>query len=235
MDWVYFDFANTVTIEYGSYYWIVVGRSGTSDTENFYNVDLDEQAEYTDGILRVWDGSAWQARWTDADMAFRVLGAEETTAQISTMANGTGDITAVEILDASGIYGNQYRDGDTTAYDEVMALLDAGTSNNARLLARVTPEARLQLYEQDDIASLYYTMLRSDGTLRESTGASLPHGLLPYARWIVLEDLPSVLGHLADISPFFVRRAQYNVTDGTYVLEPQGMRTPWDATEVSQG
>jgi len=236
MNWVEFQLNNTDTISYGTKYWIVVSRSGSNSLTNYYTVDVDEEAGYTLGTLKLWDGSGWQDRWTDADMAFRVLGAEETTTQIDTIASSRGEIDDVEILDASGVYSNQYREGDATALDEVAALLEVGTSANKRLIATVNHSRNLLVSAQTTKpTAVPELLLQADGALRDAYGMPYAHGKLPVGKWVTLADVPTVIGNMADVSPFYVSRAQFDVEGGRWTLEPQGRPSPWDIGEIGQG
>lgn len=236
MGWVEFQLNNTDTISYGTTYWIVVSRSGSNSLVDYYTVDVDEEAGYTLGTLKLWDGSGWQSRWTDADMAFRVLGAEETTLQIDTIASNRGEIADVEILDASGVYSNQYREGDNTALDEVLGLLESGTSAGKRLIATVNTARRLLVSAQTARpTNVPELMLQSDGALRDAYGMQYAHGKLPVGVWVTLVDVPAIIGNMADVSPFYVSRAQFDTERGAYTLEPQGRPSPWEIAEIGQG
>lgn len=215
MEWTAFGFGNTNTISYGTTYWIVISRSGANDAQNYYMVDVDESLAYPRGVLKLWTGAAWADRATNADLIFRVMGAWETTAQIrQIVADVCPFLAGVDIVSPSGVYSNQYRNGETLALDELEALLDSGTSNGRRLLAEVTPERILRIYEQP--AAAESLLMASDGTLQTLTGGAWGPGKLPHGQWIGLLDED-------DEAPFFCERAEVDCQSGHYsALEPEG-------------
>ncbi len=115
-DWIEFDMGNTQSIAYGTTYWIVVSRTSSNDIDDYYVVDVDEELGYSRGSLKLYTGSAWTTRYNDADLSFRILGAELTTTQIDSIYDSVGQFfSTIDVVDSSGVYGNQYREGDKTA------------------------------------------------------------------------------------------------------------------------
>lgn len=233
MNWVAFDLGNTATISYGSTYWLVISRTVANDIDNYYAVDVDEGLGYSRGALKVWTGAAWVARATDADLAFRVLGAWETTKQIQEIYNACNQFfAALDLVDSSGVDSLQYRDGDGAGWAEVESLAAAGSSTGRRLLVSSTPDRvlRVQLQEQAGDNNL---LLSTDGALRMPTGRLLPAGHLPTAKWVRLADVPGNVDALASLANIFIERAEW--TSGRLRLEPQGAPNVWDLGQVDQG
>ncbi len=227
MEWSAFVFGNTNTISYGTTYWIVISRSGANDAQNYYMVDVDEALSYPRGALKLWTGAAWADRATNADLLFRVMGAWETTVQIRQIVADAGPfLTGVDIVNASGVYSNQYRNGETLALDELEDLLDSGTSNQRRLLAEVTPERILRIYEQP--AANEDLLITSDGSLLNLVGGDWAPGKLPHGRWIGLAD--------DDEEPFFCERAEVDCATGRYsALEPENAGSAWQVGQLQKG
>lgn len=236
MDWVTFDLANTQTITAGTTYWIVVSRTGANQAKDYYEIDVDEDILYTNGVLKLWDGAAYVARVPDADMIFRVLGAWETTRQITQMVTDVGDsFTATDLIHTSGIYTNQYRDGKTKALDELVDLLESGTTNDRRLLAKVTIERILRIYEQPAQTAEAQILQAEDGSLRNLAGQPLEHGRLCAGQWIERTDIPQTVAALTKLSPFFAERCEYDCQRNTMRIEPQGTASAYDVGTVVQG
>lgn len=230
MAWVEFDMGNTQSVAYGTTYWIVVSRTGSNDIDDYYLVDTDEAIGYSRGSFKVYTGSAWTTRHIDADMAFRVRGAVETTTQINSIYTAVGQFfTGIDLVNASGIYSNQYREGDTTGKSEIDALLSSGTSAGVRLLAATTVDGVLKIYAQpsageDDL------MLRNNGRISWQSGSYINDGWLPVGKWLKIGDIPPNVDVLSSLASIFIERAEFR--DGALRVEPQGMPSPWDVSNV---
>ena len=236
MEWVPFVLTNVNSVNYGVTYWIVISRTGANSHSDFYLVDVDEALSYPRGLCKLWNGVTWVDRATNADLVFRVLGSWMTTAQIQQIATDVGPFfAAVDIANASGIGSNQYRNGQTTALDELIALIESGTSAGRRLLAEVTPERTLKIYEQP-ASTAVGLLMDNDGKLTTLAGGALEPGKLPHGQWVALTEIPPSVGSLSPISPFFVERAEYDCVAGAYsALEPQGSPDAWGVGGIREG
>ena len=95
-----------------------------------------------------------------------------TTTQIGAIVTASGQfLSATDVIDASGIVSNEYRDGNKRASDEIASLLKQGVSGGRRLLATVTGDRRLKVYQEPAQQASSYYWLRSNLELRD-----------PYAR-----------------------------------------------------
>jgi len=229
-DWIVFDLGNTQAIAYGTTYWIVISRTSSNEIANYYAVDVDEDLGYSRGSLKLYTGSAWTTRYNDADLAFRILGAELTTTQVDSIYDGVGQFfSTIDVVDSSGVYSNQYREGDKTAKAEIDDLLASGTSTANRMLATVTPDGALKIYAQPT-AGEGDIVLRSTGQVGWPAGGLITDGWLPVARWIQLADIPRSVDALAGLANIFIERADYR--DGNLQIEPAGMPSPWDVGKL---
>lgn len=231
--WVAFPLGNVVTLSYGVTYWISIFRTGSDNIDNYYIVAVDEDLGYGRGALRLWTGSAWVNRATNADLCFRVLGAWETTRQIQEIYTASNQhFTALDIVTGSGVVSNQYRTGDSTALAEVQALAAAGATGGVRLLVATTPDWVLRVQVQPGSGE-NNLLLASDGRLRMPTGRLLPAGRLPTGQWVRLADVPANVDALASLANIFIERAEWS--NGALRLEPQGAPSAWEIGAVSQG
>ncbi len=235
-NWVTFEMSNLDTITYGTDYWIVISRTGANEAYNYYIVEVDEELGYSRGLLKLWDGAAWQTRAPDADLLFQVQGSVVTTTQLDTLITTSGQfIEDVDIVDASGVSSIQYRNGDNLALDEAEDLLATGTSAGERLLADVTVERIARIYAQASADDNTNYILGSDGQLRDAFNHVIEHGKLPVGAWIDIEDIPAAIGSLTRISPFFCESASMDCNSGKIRIEPQGQPSAWDIGEISEG
>jgi hypothetical protein len=129
MAWEWASLSNTDSIADGTDYWVVVRRASSNEPDNCYIIGVDESSTAGLDNVQVYDGSAYQQRSPTANLTFRVWGGVETTEQIDTMITQNGQVfESVEIIDASGVETNQYRDGLSLLRTEVEALLNQGDS-----------------------------------------------------------------------------------------------------------
>lgn len=225
MDWLTFTLANTDTITNGTTYHLVVSRTGSNDPDNYYVVDLDPDVKYAAGGLKLYNGAAWVSRATAADLMFRVKGSQATTDQIVDLVDASEFLAGVDVVDASGISSWQYRDGASTGLNELLALLRSGTSNGQRLLARVSDDLHLRVWEQPARASVEPAIiLGADRNLYNRTGGAVGHGRLCAGQWIDLAEVPPTVGFANRLTPLFVERAVMNCRDEVVTIIPAGMR-----------
>lgn len=241
-DWVTFQFANTTGLSVATTYWIrlEMGVTAELDTGNYYEVMVDEDKLYTAGALKVYDGTAYQDRPTDADMLFRVLGREETTAQIAEIVEQEGQFfVGSDIRNTSSVYINQYRPGRSTGWQEVLALLELGTANDRRLLAEVTMDRYLAVREEEAEPAMPDYWLLADGSIVDRIGERLAAGDMRFVgRWMGLKDvLPptAAISYIAKPTPFFCEAADYDFATERYRIRPRGAPDVWTFGEVGQG
>ncbi|GIV73532.1 hypothetical protein [Caldilinea sp.] len=197
-------------------------------------------------VVEMADGGELEARllcrgwWETLRWRYYANGATnsvETTAQVAAIVDAVGQFfTGVDVVDASGIYGSEYRSGDNTALDEVAALLRLGTGDGRRLLATVTV-GRLLRVEAEPQAGSLELFLAGDGLVVDLLGRPLAPGLVPVGRWVGLRDvLPGgVPAYLGSPSPFFVERGEYAVERGRLSLTPRGLPSPWEVVRLVEG
>lgn len=220
-EWTEFELSSDVTLVAGTTYWIRVTRSGGMDVANFYVADGNSSEGYTNGELKLWDGSAWVTWGLPCDLNFRVTGTQETTAQISTIIDDAGEfVIATDIDDASGVHRNQYRNGDSTALFEIIELLNIGTSNNRRLLMRILSNYHLRVYEEPAQYEMDYS-LDAGNIVRDQYGAIVPPSICPVGVWMRFEDvIPSTIdiSRLMNAGFVFVEEAEYTAIDNHYQI-----------------
>lgn len=229
MNWVKATFSRANSLTYGTTYWVVVTRTGANDPNNYYMVDLSEDATYADGVFKLWNGSAWASRTPNVDMPFQVWSHRETTNQISDMLTAAGQfLVAQDIQVASGRFSRQYRNGDQTAQAELERLLAAGVNGGRRLLASVTADRVAHIYQEPIYNSDSAPLLNDDNVILEPSGAApWEAGKLPHGQWLTLTDeLPADAG-------VFIERAEFDAGAGKYTaLETKGAPNPWDVVNL---
>jgi len=211
--WTSFTLDSAVDLSTETTYHIHVSRSGAVDADNYYMIEANAAAGYENGSMKIYSTtlSAWVNKNMDA--LFKVVGSVASTTQISNILTDSGEfLSGIDIEDVSGIDTHLYRNGDYTAWTEIMALLDIGTSNDLRLLAEISRSRRMRIYEEDAITSVGYK-LDSEGILYTSAGRVVPPEDCLVGKWIALEDVvPDTVDTsvLVSPSPIFVDEAEYS-------------------------
>lgn len=240
--WTEFTLDSPVALSTGTTYHIVVDRSGGVDVDSYYLVDTNRDNGYPNGSLKLWrtDPGEWIARSEKGDMLFKVVGELETTEQISDLNTNVGEfITATDIEGASGVDSSPYRNGDSRAMRELLDLLKAGTSNSRRLLADVSIDRRMRIYEEAAKQSRDNSYkVDSKGLLFGINDQRIEGTECVVAEWCYLLDvIPDTadVSKLASPSPFFIEEAQYSDRGGYQILRVRDQRDVFDIGGVTEG
>lgn len=227
-NWIKVTLSNTVLLQPGVTYWIVVSRTGANDWDDFYLVDVSEELGYAAGVLRVWDGASWHIREPDADLLFRVLGATRTTTQLREMAESAGwQIAGVDVSVDSGVSVNQYRAGDGTVLSEMLDLLDIGTAWGTPLQALITADRVLHIQERPAINPGNDWAYTADGIVRLPGGHEVERAVLPVGRWLELKGGPRIADALTKLSPIYCRAAEYTADEDRVIPDPS-LQSIWE-------
>jgi hypothetical protein len=230
-DWIEFDLGSGAPLGTSTTYWIVLIPSFQEDEDDFYMVDGNESEGYNPtgwsaGQFKIYNGS-WST-WGDKsdgsyipmDMNFILLGEEETTDQIADMVTDSNFLLDTDIVDASGINQNQWRNGDKTAKTEIEELLELGTSNDLRMLCRVAPNLHLEVWEEPVLNEEDFS-ISHDEIIFDQYGAIVPNSTCPVGMYLRYEDIiPENVNadQLLDIGYVFVEKAEYDCTNDTYKI-----------------
>ncbi len=189
LDWYTLSITET-ELAANTMYGLALERSGGIDAANYYTVAVDPALGYAGGAFKIWNGTAWVSRPSDVDMNFQinVNNQVESTSQVRDMAIAYGEfIEAVDIDTASGVLLPSYRDGDTTALEEIRQLLVMGGPNGRRYLAEVDENRRLHIWEEPAVQESYY--LDRWGDLSDARGMMITPWMPPVGIWARLRDV----------------------------------------------
>lgn len=197
-------------------YGLQVSRSGAVDASNYFVVGVNEAKGYAGGAFKVWNGSAWVARGTDADLCFNVLVNDlvETSKQIRDLSTNFGpSVINAEIIEAnSGVFMRSFRDGETTALKEIEELLEGGTVNGRRLMCEVDANRNFVLREEPADTTVAYS-LDKKGNLFGPQGNQIPAHRPAIGVYVRLRDLmagASSSVRLADPTVQFIDSAEWS-------------------------
>lgn len=231
--WITLELDTEVPLSLATTYHVQIDRTGANDVVNYYVIGVDENLNYASGVMKFYTGQAWLARnWDgvtpDADLAFVIGGVEATTTQIETALASAEFITDVEIKQASGVNTSPYRNGDQRLLDVVRELLRAGISGGARLLATVTKDRIVQLYQAPEKTAYAYLINRR-GEISTATDGPVDLQKCPVAVWMRRTDIPGEANteRLVDLSKFYVEAAEFSVANG-YTPTPRGAQRPFE-------
>lgn len=225
--WVEITLTKAATLTSGTTYWLVIDRSSTLDIDDYYTVGIDQEAGYSAGSVLVKDAAgAWQSPPKPLSLTFRVLGSTETTEQLSALRTGAGQfLSGTDIVDASGRYMCQYRDGTLRGSEVADKLLALGTTANRWLLATVTVDRYLQLDAEDAPPTTPEYYIDKDGNIVGNFGQSLAEGQCPVGVWASLLEVGTLSSALEALAPIFVVTCDYDPESGKRTFEARGQKT----------
>jgi hypothetical protein len=233
MSWRQFPFANTTSLTYGATYWIVMRRT-TPSINAYYIVDVNEEATYAAGQVKVSadNGATWSVRSPAADFPFRIVGRRETTEQLADILAANEEFDTVLIQDASGIETEPFREGSSLAYDELLHLLEMGTSTLERLLLTVLEDRTVLVRKQPASSALNYILDHTD-VLRHAAGARVEPGMGIAGEWVSVNLL--LLNEEWRSRSLFATVAEYSAAEDFLTFATEGNRKPAYLARTRQG
>lgn len=239
MTWREIDISAT-NISNNTRYWLVIRRTDPNNASgiHYYRVDVDESQGYSSGSMQIYSGCTWRARTVNADMLFRIVGTQETTSQISEMIDSTGEfLNSTEIIDNSGVDTNQWRDGESTTLDEIIRLINTGTTANRRLMFDITPTRDVVIREEPG-ESLNVYLLYANGDMFTRRGIPVRKQDATVGIWAKLVDVvPGNIAKAQTINPdtIFIEEAEYFVQSDVYIPKARISDSPWQIGLITGG
>lgn len=218
-----FVMTSSVDLSGANTYWLQFDNGGAQQV----NINASISNVYARGVLKGYNGAAWTTAASSPylDLPFLLGGVVQTSQQVEDMITAGGQfIAAVEVEASSGVWTSPYRNGDRTALAEVEALLKTGVSAVKRLLATVTVDRHVRIYQEPDPTDPTYYM-QADGALFDFNRAPLDKALCPVGIYVALKDvIPATVDFsvLASPTPFFVEEASFDARSLTYRPTPRG-------------
>jgi hypothetical protein len=161
-------------------------------------------------------------------MAFKLWATLDSTAKIAAIVAGaTGVVSSTYAQNLSSVRTRQLRDNRSTAWEEIIQLLNTGNSAGARLLASVTPQGTLVIDAESAYDARETLTWTRDGRLRYANGRYLLPGQLPVGKWVQVEALLTA-DWQADTTRFLADSAEYDAENGRWSLRPKAAANPFD-------
>ena len=239
--WMEFPLSASVTLSPSTIYWIHAQRSSSVDPNNYFMLDTNLDNGYPRGSMYLYNTTlaAWVSNPGKGDLIFRLVGVQETTEQIANIIDICGQFFPGSIIEnESGIESGQYRNGDSTGLYELEKLLLVGTSNARRLLAEVTHNRYLRIYEEP-VKPVDTFGLDKNGRLSFKNNTPMDIELCPVGIWCHLVDvIPSTVDLSMVASPdlFFIEEAEYSPNIRRYqILRTRDQSSVFDIGGIEQG
>ncbi len=184
LDWVKFTLSAPVSVSPTPVTVLRVLRSGSLDDANYYALSADQGQNYTPGTGNYFNGTNWLAKVPPADLAFLVVGVEDTGLQLKAAVESGQFITGCRAVE-SGIDGRLYRDGTQRAGEEAERLLRMGADG----LARVDPSRQVEISAAPPAGAGSPFRLGAGGVLERADGRPACCSDQPVGQWAQLAAL----------------------------------------------
>ncbi len=171
-------------------YGIMLSRSGAIDAVNYFAIAADGTVSGSTELLFLYNGTSWSVRSPSTEANFRVLVNDdvESSMQIHDLASNYGQFLTEVVVDAaSGVDLPSYREGKTTALEEIRALMESGGPSGRRYLAEITPERGLHVWEEPASGETY--LMSRQGRIYDLTGTAVAPWCPPVGCWLRLRDV----------------------------------------------
>lgn len=213
--WVEIEFSGNNTITGGYDYAIIISRTGSPSTTDYYEVQLDDESSES-GVLFTNDGiGSWTAHGEDHDLIFQVTGVEETTEQMENVLN-LSEYLDFYIEAESGLDDSLYMGTYESAKSKLEKLLDFGTSTNKQLVAITDLEQNLYIREQQSKTQLHRLIrVTTEGQIKDDMGNYIEDGELIFDRWVELDDSFTPYAYSANFNRTYIAECEWNDTTKT--------------------
>jgi hypothetical protein len=241
--WMEWPLTTPVALTAGTTYYLGLRRTGSPSMTAGYEVSIDDEGNYANGSLRVYNGTAWVEIVTDppggADMPFRLIGEIKSTAQLAKALEVVPAFNNNLVLVDSGVMVRQYIADPKIVLDEITDMLDAGTVDGKRLVATVMQDRSVVVDVQEEASyGSQNLLLDDDGRLHTATGSLLTPGQLVYGQYVDVESLLlfNSVGIRSTRGPaIYIKESTYSAQDDALNLMSEGAQSPFDAFKIGQG
>lgn len=224
LEWIECSLAAPVAITATNHYWIVIERDGAADDENYWIVGVSDERVST-FTAKVWTGAAWIDHPAAVDVPVQVWATVDSAVKAGAIGAAADAVNVVDVTATTGVRVRSFSDGSKRISEEMQALLDAGNSTAARLLAWFDAAGALVVgVKQADDGTL---AIQQDGALTLLPQQQWEAGALPVRRWARIMDLPP--GEIfEDMSPFYIEAATYDPATMALAIEPEANQNVWE-------
>jgi hypothetical protein len=215
--------------------------NGYDSALGYYQLGISSSLGYTRGACMVRVENTGQLQWRPAipergDLYFEILGEMDTGTQITQALSTHGQFISNSTLSTtSGVLTTPYRDGDTTAKDEIEALMNQGVSGGRRYLATVLPSRDVTITQEDAPTTFGYINVAGD--LFDNNGSAYERSAAVCGLWVKPRDVNlNGLGlALSNDGATFIEQATYYPLRDVTEYQPREARDPMALLATDQG
>lgn len=175
-----------------------------------YSLNSNEKVSATLICKGWWETLSWMLYYNSNRAS------SETTNQIQVILQQCGQfITGVEILEGSNIFQTSYRDGDSSALQEILTLLNSGKENGFRYYAEITQQRKIRVYQASPKPKRLEDcefFVGHNSSIENQQGVVYEPHQMPVGFWVSPKNPPSKILNLNRLSnPLinFITRTEY--------------------------
>jgi len=188
--WVEVKLSETVSLEVGVPYWLVLERSGGVDSGNYYLLGVDENQGYKDGTLLMYDqtNATWISRLPAADLLFRLTGVLEQKEQMRQVVAHAGQF--VKLFEAElgqSLELPPLGDEGKNCLQVFEALMKHGNAALEPLCAGIDPNRNVKVWRKPEPDSAILR-LTPEGRLQTRFGQPLEAAWQAVGQWLSSEN-----------------------------------------------
>lgn len=211
--WSSFDFT-PFTMTAGTQYWLVINRTGSYSSTDFYVVQSSSEAHNT---TLGWDISAWTAIPHGEGIPYKIWTTENVSTSVGFALEASPFIGSVWVQDASTVSSHPFRDQPETIFDAVQDMLGTSYADQRQLWYTIDNEWNAQVWQEPTLPSSCEFLLDEQGRLLRRNGQLATPWSLPAGQWIEVLGVPMNFPEAR-----FVFAEDVSTGDGrTYAIQPK--------------
>ena len=214
-NWITFQFDGTNTITGGNDYAIVIERTGSFSTDDYYKIQLDDDSSES-GIVFVNDSTGWVAHPLDYDMPFQVIGIEETTTELDVILSEVANDFNYYIEIDSGVDDLLFMSNYEIAKNKVERLLSLGDISGKSLVA--VSDLNKNIYirsRQEGTDSAKNFSMDLSGNIKTGLGEAISDGQLIFDSWLEVDVSFASFIYSANLSKIYVYGSEWDDSNKT--------------------
>lgn len=174
--WLQVALSEPIALEEKQTYWLVLSRDSPNQLQACLQISVDESLGATGGKLRIYNQNStiWQPRIPEADLLYRLTCVQSSAEQISEILITGGQAFSGFSIDVeSELLFSPLQHNAENCLQALLRVLAMGTERLRPLLANVSAEGHLHIYEQPSTQD-HPLRLNERGQLCDSSAYPLP-------------------------------------------------------------